>query len=141
SFRDLLEANPDAVAIGVDIPIGLTSGPLRACDFLARRAIGRRGASVFPAPIRPVLSCADYRSALTACRVAIGKGMSVQAFNIVAKVREVDELMTPDLRARVHEVAPELSFKIAAGRDLVHAKRTPEGFEERRAILRSVLPV
>lgn len=39
-----------------------------------------------------------------------GKSLSRQAFEIISKIREVDDLMTPELQTRVFEVHPELSF-------------------------------
>src|SRR5271156_4377261 len=60
-FSSLLLSYPEAASIAVDIPIGLTeSFQPRSCDPLARRLIGPRSSSVFPAPDRRLLKCAIY---------------------------------------------------------------------------------
>ncbi len=67
---------------------------------------------------------------------APGAGVSKQGFAIYAKVAEVNRAMTPALQARVVEVHPEVGFwALAGGRPMAHAKGTPEGYEERRALL------
>ncbi len=62
-------------------------------------------------------------------------GLSIQSFNILPKIREVDQLMTLALQQRVHEAHPELAFLALAGAPLQHNKKTPEGREERLCIL------
>lgn len=135
-FAALLAAYPETAPIGVDIPIGLSAGAPRHCDLAARRLLGPRRSSVFPAPDRRLLDAADYREALDRSRALTGKGISRQAFNIFAKVAEVDRAITPDLQLRVIEVHPEVSFWALNGeRPMTHAKKRPEGFAERRAAL------
>jgi predicted RNase H-like nuclease len=69
---------------------------------------------------------------------AHGKSMSNQAYEIIAKIREVDDLMTPDLQTWVFEVHPEVSFYALNGRrSLNHSKHEREGKDER---LRLLLP-
>lgn len=52
TFAQLLLTHPDAT-IAIDIPIGLTeTGEPRLCDVVARRLIGPRRSSIFPAPDR-----------------------------------------------------------------------------------------
>jgi predicted RNase H-like nuclease len=135
-FATLLAASPEMAAIGVDIPIGLSFGGTRRCDVEARRVLGPRRSSVFPAPDRRLLECADYAGALTRARALTGKGISWQAFNIFAKVKEVDRVITPELQRRVIEVHPEVSFwALNGGRPMPHPKKRPEGFAERRRAL------
>jgi len=108
--------------IAIDIPIGLpTAGP-RACDREARRLVGPRRSSVFPAPPRPSLSASTF---------ADTTGLSMQSWNLVPKIREVDEAWEP----RVVEAFPELVFAVLAGAPMTHSKRTPEGQAERLASL------
>jgi predicted RNase H-like nuclease len=142
----LIDMLPDSSAVFIDIPIGLhdSDGTARACDRLARRLLGRgRGSSVFPAPLRAILDAEDYESAVRHSRHLAGKGLSRQAFAIVPKVREVDELLSRCERARamVREVHPELCFwAFAGGRPMVNRKKSRPGFEERMEVLESVLP-
>ena len=139
SIRDLIDANEDAAAITIDIPIGLVDGP-RACDTAARKFIGPRASSVFAAPSRAVFPCATYADARAASVKACGRSLSAQGFAMVPKIREVDDLMTPTLQERVREIHPEVCFRAAAGRPMEFHKRKPGGFEERVDVLRAVLP-
>ena len=138
TFADVLALGPDLVA--VDIPVGLPEAGPRACDVAARRALApRRGASVFPAPVRPALAGATHAEASALHRTADGRGMSAQAFGIVPKIVEVDRVLRarPDAAARVAEVHPEVSFAaMAGGAALAWSKKTAEGYAERVALLR-----
>jgi predicted RNase H-like nuclease len=76
------------------MPIGLPERGPRACDLEARRLLGPgRASSVFPAPIRPVLVATSYDDA---CQIRLqveGKKLSRQAWVIVPKIREVDDML------------------------------------------------
>ena len=50
TFSELVQRYSDVGCIAIDIPIGLSSTGARACDLAARRLLGRRRSSVFPAP-------------------------------------------------------------------------------------------
>jgi predicted RNase H-like nuclease len=126
----------ELAAVAIDIPIGLPDSDPRPCDLAARKIIGPRASSVFPAPPRSVLGSASYEEACTRSRAACGKSMSRQAFAILPKVESVDRIMTRDLQDRFFEVHPELSFTMMAGRPMDHHKATPEGRAERLALLR-----
>lgn len=140
SFRDLLAAYPDASCVGVDIPIGLAVGRPRRCDLEARRVLGPRRSSVFPAPDPRVIAAPTYAEALELSRSLTGKGISRQGFAIYGKVAEVNRELTPERQHGVFEVHPEVSFWALAGEQpMTCPKRTPEGFEERRALLISAL--
>ena len=136
SFAELLAAYSDAACIGVDIPIGLAEGEPRRCDVEARRVLGPRRSSVFPAPDPRVITAPTYEQALARARSLTGAGISKQAQAIYPKVLEVNWALTPALQGRVVEVHPEVSFwALAGGRPMAHAKGTPEGYEERRTLL------
>ncbi len=97
-----------------------------------------RASSVFPAPARAVLGATDYAHAreLSVASSASGISLSVQAFNIVAKIREVDELISVAAQGRVVEVHPELCFAQMNGGDgLEPSKQTTEGRELRAQLL------
>jgi predicted RNase H-like nuclease len=139
-FASLLASFPENATIGVDIPIGLSVDGPRRCDIEARRLLGPRRSSVFPAPDPRLLDAVDYRDALARARALTGKGISRQAFNIFAKVAEVDRLMTPALQRRVVEVHPEICFRsLNGGAPMRFSKRRPEGFAERRQALEAAL--
>src|SRR4051794_40997128 len=78
AVADLL-ADP-AVVVAIDIPIGLPDAGVRTCDVEARRLLGRRGVTVFAAPVRPVLDCTTYAEARAVLADRGGASMSAQAF-------------------------------------------------------------
>ena len=127
SFDAVLALRPRPDLIAIDIPIGLLDERQiggRECDRLARCRLPGRASSVFSPPVRGLLGATRYSQVR-------GHGLSIQAFGIVAKIREVDRLMTPDLQQRVYEAHPELAFRSLAGAPLRHSKKIPAGREER----------
>jgi predicted RNase H-like nuclease len=137
-FAALLRQTRACAALAVDIPIGLSADGRREADFEARRRIGPRRSSVFPAPARLLLSAGSYADANALSRSALGKGLSAQAYAITAKIREADQEVTPDLQDRVVESHPEVSFWALAGDEpLSYWKRKPEGQAERLRLLES----
>ena len=135
----LFSSQPTPQIIALDIPIGLPEKGPRDCDIEARKRLEKgRASSVFPAPIRPVLHATSYREACDKRFEVEGKKMSRQAWAIVPKVRDIDELLRQDseLRARVREVHPEVSFYFLNNeRPLPHGKKCKIGREERRKLL------
>jgi predicted RNase H-like nuclease len=136
AFADVLALDVDVIA--VDMPMGLLDSGPRSCDVAARAALGVRRSSVFPAPARAVLGSATYAEALARSRATHGKGLSVQAFNLVRRIEEVDRLVGPDDQARVVEASPELSFAVLAGAPLSESKRTSPGRSQRLRLLETV---
>ena len=142
-FEDIIDSFPQTAILAVDIPIGLSDTGPRTCDLEARRTLGSpRGSSVFPAPLRAVLQAMTYQQACRIRQQIDGKKMSVQAWGIVQKVREVDRLLIADKRLarRVFEVHPEITFNTWAGRPLHSSKKTTTGHQERLALIESVWP-
>jgi predicted RNase H-like nuclease len=133
-------AVPDVGVIGIDMPIGLPDDGPRACDVQARKRLGRAGSSVFPAPVRPVLDCADYAKACEVSRTSSGKALSVQAWNLVPSIRSLDAALGDRPPGRVHEVHPELAFR--ALDDRVDApKASARGLAQRMRALESAMDV
>jgi len=126
--------------IGVDMPIGLPERGVRACDVEARRRLGRRGSSVFPTPARALLDSADHADAVRRGRELDGRGISVQAFNLLGKIAAVDAEVEPGLQRRLAEVHPESCFARLAGAPLATTKRSAEGRAERLALLEPHFP-
>lgn len=135
----LLAAHGDAVAIAVDIPIGLRAQGHRAADVAARKALGSgRASSVFLTPPRPVLDAETYAEANAASRRLDGRGVSAQVWAIAPKIREWDAALRDDAsaRGRTHEVHPELSFaQMNGGKPLAAGKKSIEGALARRGLL------
>ena len=135
---ELLDRPPCPAVLALDIPIGLPEAGPRACDQLARRRLGPRRSSVFPAPIRPALQAKDRQAASQITLSRDGRKVGAQAWALTAKIREVDALLQarPADRMRVRESHPEVSFwSLAGGRPMAAAKKTPEGTAERHALI------
>jgi predicted RNase H-like nuclease len=137
TFQAVLDFGAQITA--VDMPIGFQDAPgetgMRACERAARALLGPRRSSIFPSPLRPALYADSYEAATTANRAAGGKGLSKQSFNIMAKMAEIDALMSPDKEGFVFETHPETSLAAITGAPAVHAKKTGEGRAERLALL------
>jgi predicted RNase H-like nuclease len=133
-----LEGLPLTRVTGIDMPLGLLASGWRDADRLARRALGRRGSTVFAIPPRPVWECASYAEANQRCRELTGQGMSAQAWGLHRKIAEADayrgRLAVTGLR--LCEVHPELAFAaLAGGTPLADSKHTPAGLAIRRSLL------
>lgn len=138
TFEEIFDGGYAVIA--VDIPIGLPERAEpggRSADRAARTMLGARRSSVFSPPIRALLGSVDYRDALCVMRASSehGLGLTKQCWNIIPKIREVDEIIrrTPD--AGVYECHPEVCFCAMAGRPMTHRKASPEGAVERQGVL------
>ncbi len=130
----------ELVVLGVDMPIGLPATELRQSDMEARDLLGPRRSSLFWTPPLATLGATNHEEANHLSRMSTGRGLSIQAFNLLAKVREVRASLNPaDLmppaRPRAAEVHPETSLAVLAGRPMEMSKRQPQGRDERRAVL------
>jgi predicted RNase H-like nuclease len=135
-FADVMTHYASAEAIAVDMPLGLVDGAARHADQAARDFLAGQSSSVFNAPPRSVLAAKDYDDAQAISRRVIGKGISRQSFAILPKIIEVDAYVGDP---RVHEVHPEVSFRILNdGQKLPHRKKTWGGHEARLSLLESV---
>lgn len=114
----------------VDMPIGLPEVGRRACDQAARERLGAARSSVFFAPPRPLVPATDYEEVRSF-------GMSLQTFYLLPKIRELDGWMSPHAQRVVREAHPELAYR-SRFQSLLSKKRTPQGLQQRQAILGSV---
>src|ERR1017187_1478974 len=131
---------PELAFLGIDIPIGLLDGP-RACDKAARKPLGPRRSSVFPAPCRASLRANSHEEASAVNRKKTGKGLSLQSFHIGPKIKQVDDALTPNSQQWAFEVHPEVCFWALNGeRPVGHNKKKEAGFSERLDLLRSEFP-
>lgn len=149
SIAELLDAAEAPAVVGIDVPIGLPeriTGTGRSADRAARALLGPARASVFPVPPRAAVAAADYATGKDLARRYSDppRAFSIQCFNILPFIREVDALLRtrPDLRTRVHEVHPEVAFfRLNGDRPLGAGKKRPAGLDERCALLaRAGLP-
>jgi predicted RNase H-like nuclease len=130
----VLEAFPQAAAVGVDMPIGLPPPWPREADLAAREFVGRRRGSVFFTFPREVLEAPTHAEAVERARSLTGAGLSRQSFALRKKIVEVDALAHDD--ERLFEVHPEVSFRELAGSPLAFSKRSWNGLTERQRLLR-----
>jgi predicted RNase H-like nuclease len=146
-LSDIVGFGTEFDIVTVDIPIGLLdayeSGG-RACDREARKLLGRRRSSVFPAPVRPVLRASTYEDACARSRASSPNGMKIskQTYGIVPKIKQIDDLLQerPQLRNVVREVHPEVCFCELAGQPMRYSKSKHPGREEREQALTSCFP-
>ena len=140
----LAESDPAAgadggrlAAVGVDIPIGLVDGPSRSADVAARAYVGPRRSSVFPAPHPSVVDLDDHAE-VNRRLAALGRpGLSIQAFRLFPRIREVRQIADDP---RVVEVFPEAAFRAMAGEHLRTSKKTWNGSAERHTLLLQAHP-
>jgi len=127
----------EVAAAAIDMPIGLFLGGPRSCDVEARRLLGPRRSTVFPAPARAALDAVDYADACHRSQRATGKALSKQTFNILGPIGQLDRLLEPGDAERIVEAHPELAFARIAGEPLP-SKHTVDGRAARESALRSV---
>lgn len=135
--RDVLSITSACVAVGVDVPMGLSATGQRRCEPAARVRLGRARSAVFSTPPRGVLEhVGDWPAALAACRRATGGvGLSKQSFHLLPGVKAFDDLRVDE--SRIVEVHPELSFRVLAPDEDFAGKRTARGQGQRIAALAS----
>jgi predicted RNase H-like nuclease len=143
-LRDRLPEGPRGVAgldaIAVDMPVGLVDAD-RDADRAARRALPGRASSVFSTPPRSVVDgwrtgeVRTHTEAVTVARRVTGKGVSQQAWRLVPKIAEADDLVADGVP--LLEVHPEVAFAVLAGQPLPR-KRSWAGLSARRALLAAV---
>lgn len=159
-FAALLDALPDDAIVAVDMPIGLPERAGhggRGPEALVRRHLGQRQSSVFSIPSRAAVHAepgpfagieewyAAHRRASAVARATSKppRGVSIQAFGIFSKIREIDALMIarPALRTRVIESHPEVAFwRLNDGHPMTLPKKVKgrinvPGMVERKALL------
>jgi len=141
-FRAVLHATQACDIVVVDMPIGLPDTGCRACDQEAKRYLGSRGQNrVFYAPPRPTLRAAGRDDFAARLQAAQGNRQGIsQAFGLLAKLREVDAAMMPDVQGRVREFHPELAWRHLAGHTLASKKHSAAGPLERLRLLRHLVP-
>ena len=145
NIEKLWEIYKDAKLILIDIPIGLPyrAHEVRSCDIEAKELLVQRRSSVFLAPCRCAISSDNHKEASKINRDETGRGLSIQAWSIIPKIKDVDQLLLSDMsaRSRIREVHPEVCFWALNGkRPMAYSKKKNEGIQERKEVLRSVYP-
>jgi predicted RNase H-like nuclease len=133
--RSAVASVPDACVIAIDIPIGLPKlCGKRDADKEASKLVGKhKASSVFPAPARVLVDAPTFAAANAIAHREGCPGVSQQTYALRAAILQVAPLADAD--ARIHEVHPEVSFRLAKGECLETAKASWNGVQERRRIL------
>lgn len=130
-------AHHDASLLLVDMPIGLLEDEPRQVEPAARKRLRGRAASVFSVPCRQAVYAGSYAQACEINEQHLGKRLSIQAWHICPKIRQLDRFLQdcPEARERMLESHPELAFATIQGQALIHSKKHTAGQVERLAIL------
>jgi predicted RNase H-like nuclease len=133
TFTTIVDDHAGADRLLVDMPVGLPEAGRRRCDEAARERLGSRASTVFFAPCRPVLDAPDHETASALNREHTGYGLSIQAWHLVPKIREVDDVLraSDEARETVVEAHPELCFAAFGEGPVADPKATPAGRRER----------
>ncbi|TVQ12894.1 MAG: DUF429 domain-containing protein [Balneolaceae bacterium] len=126
----------------IDMPVGLAETGQRACDTELRNAMPpAKKASVFMTPVRGAVYAANYRQACDLNLQSAGRKISIQAWNITNRIRQVDQLLRADasLATRVIECHPEWQFIQFSGAAMP-PKKTTLGIEARIEQLETIFP-
>ncbi len=135
----------NAKLILIDIPIGFRDNGRkeRTCDLGARKLLGlKRGSSVFPVPCRAAVYT-DSALASAVNKELTERGLSRQLLYILHKIKQVDQLLADDERAKSHirEVHPEFCFwALNCKHSMKYSKKDERGIKERKRVLFSVYP-
>jgi predicted RNase H-like nuclease len=137
------DRRPGLAVVAIDIPIGLPDDRPRHADSLARARLPRgRKSSVFPTPSRAAAASwprhTTHPAVSRANREALGTGLSIQAFNLVPKILDVDRYVRSDPPMTVLEVHPEVSLAAIDPACVVPSKAGPVGRSARRRALGSL---
>jgi predicted RNase H-like nuclease len=126
----------------IDIPIGLKNGGTgeRLSDSEARKLLQSRKSSIFSVPCREAIYAESYEEACNVNEKLTGKRISKQAWNIIPRIRDVDTFLIENeiFREKIKEAAPEICFQAFAGFPMKYSKKTPEGFLERKKVLKEL---
>lgn len=123
----------------IDMPMGLADKKVsRTIETELRKKLSPvRHQSVFTPPVRDAVYTPGYKEALSINRSLTGKGISIQAWNISKKIRELDQFLIKNHEARVlfYESHPELCFHQLNQGPVYDTKHTAAGRQMRKLIL------
>ena len=134
-FNDI--KSKDFNLVLVDIPIGLDIDLKkggRIVDKLARKELLTNKSSIFNAPSRLVLEAKNYEEA-NKINKNKGMGLSKQSWNLVKKIKEVDEFIKNSNKTIIFESHPEIIFQVMKKDKVSTKKKNEEGIIERRNLL------
>jgi predicted RNase H-like nuclease len=144
-IKDAVTLIEKSIEIAIDMPIGLINSPneIRGIDIQIRKELGHPfSSSVFTVPCKQAVYADDFQDANSINKEILGKGISIQAWNICSKIKELDQFLIQHsmLKSKFKETHPELCFKNLKGESLNYKKKTSEGFKERLNLLAAKFP-
>ncbi|WP_159521278.1 DUF429 domain-containing protein [Sunxiuqinia indica] len=142
TLNQFLHEHSEAICCLIDMPIGLPrNGEKRDLETIARKELSPGFSyTIFTPPCYEVLSATNYDEAKRINQQITGKSLSIQSWNLVPKIKELDQFLEqhPVWKPKTMESHPEINFKnLNNGRLLKHRKAAKErvGIQERLAIL------
>ncbi|MGM0365102.1 MAG: DUF429 domain-containing protein [Actinomycetota bacterium] len=124
----------------IDIPIGVYGK--RRCEKLARKLLppGRKS-TIFNPPVKEALGIDDYWQASRTNHAYCGKKLSRQSFNLIPKIREVNDFLAAEKKAAgvIYESHPEICFTRFSKIGLCN-KKTSRGRKQRLDIIKNIEP-
>lgn len=145
-FSSVIESYPLAEKYLVDMVIGLSDDKMvRETESLARQFLKPfRTSSVFSPPCRAAVYQSSYDLAKEVNKKTLGKSFSIQAWNIVPKIKEVDEFLFENktLQGKIFEAHPEVCFAgLNEGLPMKFKKKEKDGIRERIDLLENIFPI
>ncbi|MEO0796179.1 MAG: DUF429 domain-containing protein [Verrucomicrobiota bacterium] len=138
---EALIAHESADLFLIDMPIGLpdTMHPVRECDTIARKLLGKGMTSrVFDPPPRRTLTAPNHEEACRISKLILGKKISLQSYNIAPKIHELDIVLRNNRNYvdRTREAHPELAFACMNNRKALRvSKKQKAGIQGRLQVL------
>jgi predicted RNase H-like nuclease len=119
----------------IDIPVGLPDTGYRNCDVQAQEWLG---SSVFLGARRNLLKFESPHEANSYYWRYEGRGFGIsrQLWGLKCKIKQVDDIMTPDRQLILRETHPELVFWSRNRKRTLEKKKTDAGRKERMKILK-----
>src|SRR5690625_1816805 len=127
------------------MPVGLEENRyMRECDRILRERLGKEYASsVFAPPIRPALHAPSYVEANMQSFELTEKKLSLQSWNIVPKIRQLDAILQnhEGIKEKVFESHPELLFMNLNMGGIYQKKNSKKGILHRLDLISGQEPV
>lgn len=145
TFDAVISTYPAAEYYLTDMVIGLADEHhLRTLEKLAREKLKpHRTSTVFTPPCRAAVYEKDYESAKQKNKVLTQKSISIQAWNIVPKIIEVDQFLQhhAEYKKIIIEAHPEVCFaSLNQGSPMFFKKNIEDGEQERTLLFKKVFP-
>ena len=121
----------------IDMPIGFPEKQYRQCEIDARILLGTaRRSSVFFTPHKKACYANSHSEASSVNRQFIGKGISIQTWNICEKVKLLNRFVDENKELHIRESHPELCFYVLNNYQAFSSKKsTHAGIADRTEII------